>query len=73
MSQEQRNQVLDARGTRRNIEGVNSQQQSTVPNTITGGTSAAISVVTTETPSGHSGGNQSAGTQFGRQAHSNRG
>jgi hypothetical protein len=62
--------VLEARGTRRNIEEINSFAPGpNIPATINaGGTvNAGISVVTTEPPNSH------AGTQFGRQAHAGAG
>jgi hypothetical protein len=68
MSREQRDQILDARGTRRNVEEISTQQQP--PQTINGGgnPNASISVITTETPV-----TNQAGRQFGREAHSGRG
>ena len=67
MSREQRDQVLDSRGTRRNVEEVSVLQQSQPPNIINGG-GGNISVVTTETPIA-----SQAGRQFGREAHGGRG
>ena len=67
MSREQRDQVLDARGTRRNVEEVSVLQHSQPPNIINGG-GGNISVVTTETPIA-----SQAGRQFGREAHGGRG
>jgi hypothetical protein len=67
MSREQRDQILDARGTRRNVEEVSTQQQQQPPNTINGG-GGNISVITTESPIA-----SQAGRQFGRQAHGGRG
>ncbi len=67
MSREQRDQILDARVTRRNVEEVSTQQQQQPPNTINGG-GGNISVITTESPIA-----SQAGRQFGRQAHGGRG
>ena len=70
MTREQRDQVLEARGTRRNIEEINSfAPGTTVPATINASApvNAGISVVTTEPA------NSQAGTQFGRHAHAGAG
>jgi len=70
LSRDQRDAILDARGTRRQVSEVIVTQMQPPPNVVHGGgnPSTNISVVTTETPAA-----SQAGTQFGRQAHGGRG
>jgi hypothetical protein len=68
MNRDQQNAILDARGTRRQVNELNTAPQPP-PSVINGSVpNASISVVTTETPA-----MSQAGTQFGRHAHSTRG
>jgi len=70
LSRDQRDAILDARGTRRQVSEVIVTQMQPPPSVVHGGgnPNTNISVVTTETPAA-----SQAGTQFGRQAHGGRG
>jgi hypothetical protein len=69
MSREERDSVLEARGTKRKVEALQTVHP-TVPNSVPTGNATIISQITTDAstaPTGNA--SNQAGQQFGRAAH----